>query len=172
MTAPLRPWDRRADETVPAFEAFAHYRDSDPKTRSIERTSEALGKIPANLYKWSVRHEWVNRVKAHDTDIARRASERTEEDDVEALARQVRTMRAVQAQMGKRLLTNAESVSPADAGRLLIAAAKEEREARRLPAKVDVEHGGSVGVWFGFDDEVARVEARADGDDDGDDTPE
>lgn len=161
MTAPLRPWDRRADESAKAFDAFAAYRDAGV-ARSLESVSQTYPKSVPMMKRWSARHEWAARVAAYDTDIARRASERTEEDDVEALARQVRTMRAVQARMGKRLLTNAESVSPADAGRLLIAAAKEEREARRLPAKVDVKHGGSMGVWYGFDPEVDEHEHRND----------
>lgn len=152
MTAPLRAWDRRADESGPAFEAFASYRDAGP-SRSLEAVTAALEKSWTLISRWSGRHEWVARVAAYDTDIARRASERTEEDDVEALARQVRTMRAVQAQMGKRLLMNAESVAPAEAGRLLIAATREEREARRLPARHEHtgKDGGPIRHVLGFE---------------------
>lgn len=149
MAAELRAWDRRADESAKAFEAFVVYRDMGA-ARSLVRTSQEHGKSIATVTTWCGRHEWVKRVAAYDTDIARRASERTEEDDVEALARQVRTMREVQQRMAKRLLTATDRVSAAEAGRLLMAAAKEEREARRLPAKVAVE--GGIDITFGWDD--------------------
>lgn len=149
MAAELRAWDRRADESAKAFEAFVVYRGMGVG-RTLPRVSETHKKSIATINAWSARHDWVARAAAYDTDIARRASERTEEDDVEALARQVRTMREVQQRMAKRLLSAPDRVTAAEAGRLLIAAAKEEREARRLPAKVAVE--GGIDITFGWDD--------------------
>lgn len=139
MTAKLQAWDRRAIETAEAFEAFALYRDAG-SGRTIEAVSEALSKHYAQLAKWSARHEWVARAAAYDTEVARRASAKAIESDADALARQIEDARAIQADARARFVeaaTDASDMSRAEAARVWAMAAKEEREARRLPAKVE-----------------------------------
>lgn len=175
IVAKLQPWDRRPDESGPAFEAFALYRDAGPG-RTVATVASECHKGVSILNRWSQRHDWVDRAAAYDTEVARRAAVKAVESDAAALARQVRQARAIQAKAVKRFqgADAAADLSAAEAARVWALAAKEEREARRLPAKVDVKHGGSVGVWFGFDEEVAQIESRAGApgeidDDDGDD---
>ncbi len=164
MAAKLHAWDRRAAESAKAFEAFAVYREQGAG-RSLVRVSQEHGKSIATVTAWSGRHEWVSRAAAYDTEVARRASARTIESDADALARQIEDARAMQAEARQRFVeaaTDASDMSRAEAARVWAMAAKEEREARRLPAKVDVKHGGSMGVWFGFDPEVDEREHRND----------
>lgn len=139
MAGELQAWDRRAAESAKAFEAFVVYRDGGA-TRSVERVAETLQKDHTFLRKWSARHEWVSRAAAYDTEVARRASARTIESDADALARQIEDARAMQAEARQRFVeaaTDASDMSRAEAARVWAMAAKEEREARRLPAKVE-----------------------------------
>ncbi len=164
MAAKLQAWDRRAAESAQAFEAFVMYRDLGP-SRGMAAVGSELGKSIPLLERWSSRHEWVSRAAAYDTEVARRASARTIESDADALARQIEDARAMQAEARQRFVeaaTDASDMSRAEAARVWAMAAKEEREARRLPAKVDVKHGGSMGVWYGFDPEVDEHEHRND----------
>ena len=62
------PWEQRDDETAPAFEAFAVYRDLGPE-RSQTMTARRLGKSRQLLGKWSVRHDWAARVREYDADV-------------------------------------------------------------------------------------------------------
>jgi hypothetical protein len=56
-------WERQEGESARAYEAFSLYRDYGP-ARSIAKVAEALGKSRALLERWSVAHEWVDRVAA------------------------------------------------------------------------------------------------------------
>lgn len=144
MAARLCAWDRRPTETAEAFEAFALYRDAGP-TRSAASVGVALGKSTTLMERWSGRHDWPARAAAYDTEVARRAAAKTMETDVEALARQVRQARAIQAKAAKRFRTagDSDALSAADAARVWALAAREERAARRIPTTV--EHSGPDG---------------------------
>lgn len=145
MTGELQAWDRRETESAKAFAAFALYRDM-AAGRSIERVAETLQKDHTFLRRWSARHEWVARAAAYDTEVARRASAKAIESDADALARQIEDARLMQIEARARFVeaaTDASDMSRAEAARVWAMAAKEEREARRLPAKV--EHTGKDG---------------------------
>lgn len=70
------PWTRQNGETARAWEAFCHYRDSDPETRVIANTSrwykdkyQLSTKDPDNhaqCYQWSSKNRWVERVESFD----------------------------------------------------------------------------------------------------------
>lgn len=135
----LRAWDRREAESAVAFKAFAAYRDMGVG-RSLPKVGEALGKHHDHLGRWSARHEWVSRAAAYDTEVARRASAKSIESDADALVRQIEDARLMQIDARARFVeaaTDASDMSRAEAARVWAMAAKEEREARRLPAKVE-----------------------------------
>jgi len=69
------PWERQKGESTKAFEGFRTYRDLGAG-RSLVAAAKALGKNKAVLSEWSMRHEWVRRVDAHDAneDRVRRAA--------------------------------------------------------------------------------------------------
>jgi hypothetical protein len=74
------------DETDPAFEAFATYRDLGPD-RSLKAVAQELGKSASLISRWSVRHSWGSRVRAWDVRLDLR---RTDEilDTAATLSRQ------------------------------------------------------------------------------------
>ena len=62
---PDYPWDRQADESPQAFEAFATYRDM-AYQRSLAAAGWKLHKSKKLLERWSAAHGWVKRVAAWD----------------------------------------------------------------------------------------------------------
>jgi hypothetical protein len=63
--AQLKPWERRDDESVPAWEAFVLYRDMGMQ-RSTGKVHKALGKSARLVDGWCARYEWVERCRAYD----------------------------------------------------------------------------------------------------------
>src|SRR5215212_12147936 len=63
------PWDRRPEESAPAFEAFCVYRGQGSQ-RSLRRVASALGKSRSLIFRWSSAHEWRGRALAWDFDQA------------------------------------------------------------------------------------------------------
>lgn len=76
-----QPWDRLPAESPEAYEAFRCYLDLQPK-RSIDRAAAALGKDDSLLWRWSVRHRWVERCRAKsDHDYRKREEAKDAERD-------------------------------------------------------------------------------------------
>jgi len=84
-------WERRGSESSRAFHAFTHYRDVEPRQRSIAAAfaahrSSCSGQhqastipVPSQWKKWSSEHEWVVRAAAYDShrdSLLREARER------------------------------------------------------------------------------------------------
>jgi DNA anti-recombination protein RmuC len=63
-------WDRRANETGPAWEAFRTYLDQG-SGRSHAEVVRRLGKSTALIERWSSRHDWVDRVAAYEAHEVR-----------------------------------------------------------------------------------------------------
>ena len=61
----MNEWERRADESNAAFEAFKIYL----QTRNIKGVSRELQKSTPLLYKWSKRYDWQERARAYDNSI-------------------------------------------------------------------------------------------------------
>lgn len=74
MAPALSLWERRDDETDPAFEAFAAYRDMGPR-RNIRSVGLKLGKSETLMSRWSSGHDWPNRAKAFDRWMDQQATE-------------------------------------------------------------------------------------------------
>jgi len=75
-------WERRADESAVAYEAFVAYREMTPK-RSYRRAAQKLRKSEATVNRWRQRHEWTARARAYDERIERAQAE----DEIEARMR-------------------------------------------------------------------------------------
>lgn len=74
VARPLNSFDRRRDETDPAWKAFLCYRNMGEE-RTLDKARIALGRRPGYMRvieEWSSRHEWVSRVRAWDEAEARR----------------------------------------------------------------------------------------------------
>jgi hypothetical protein len=82
---PDYPWDRQPDESPPAFEAFAIYRDMAYR-RSLAAAAWKLSKSKTLLSRWSAAHGWVERVAAWDAYNDRES--RTELEQERRRARQ------------------------------------------------------------------------------------
>lgn len=63
------PYERKPDESAKAFAAFTTYAHLGPK-RSLAAVGQTLGKSQGLIERWSRRHDWVNRVRAHDGHLA------------------------------------------------------------------------------------------------------
>jgi hypothetical protein len=63
----LEPWERQANESVKAFEAFTAYRDMGTD-RSLAKVGTKLGKSTALMERWSVTHRWVARVEVWENE--------------------------------------------------------------------------------------------------------
>lgn len=62
---PINAWDRRVDETPPAWEAFQCYRDLGLE-RSVAGVRAQLGKSRTIFERWCARHSWVARCELWD----------------------------------------------------------------------------------------------------------
>jgi len=66
---PENPWDRRREESDPAWEAFVLYRTMSPGERSQRRVADKVGKNENLIGRWSSRHDWVNRCFEWDKHV-------------------------------------------------------------------------------------------------------
>ncbi|MEW2127095.1 hypothetical protein AB0891_25585 [Streptomyces sp. NPDC007259] len=67
-------WTRREDETSPAYEAFRTYLGMGA-SRSLSKLAGELNKSMQLLAGWSSKHDWVDRVRAHDQYLASAATD-------------------------------------------------------------------------------------------------
>ena len=68
------PWERRSDETLPAWEAFVVYRDLGLR-RSQRKTCDALAKNRTTVQQWAAKYDWKRRCEAWDAEIDRKRRE-------------------------------------------------------------------------------------------------
>ena len=76
-----KPYERKPNESAKAFAAFRTYAGQGPK-RSLAAVGQVLGTSVGLIERWSRRHDWVNRVRAHDAHLAA-----VEREDLEAKMR-------------------------------------------------------------------------------------
>lgn len=79
-----RSWERQADESTAAFEAFTLYRDTRP--RSLRKVAKTLGKNDALIARWSKAHAWVERCQQWDNELDA-CSQQTQIDEVKEMKR-------------------------------------------------------------------------------------
>lgn len=71
QSSEVEPWERQPDETAKAYDAFNHYLDQPPATRTCRAVAVALGKSRKLITNWSAKHGWVERAAAWDAEQAR-----------------------------------------------------------------------------------------------------
>lgn len=81
------PWERRSDESEPAFEAFKLYREMG-LGRSTAKVGQRLGKSKTLIDRWSSTYEWVRRALAYDRYVDERWRDARERALLETYERQ------------------------------------------------------------------------------------
>lgn len=70
-------WERRPDESDPAWQAFETYREQKPGERSLSQVARTLSKSRPLITRWAGKYAWQLRVAAYDRDLDRRWREQT-----------------------------------------------------------------------------------------------
>ncbi len=91
----LQPWERLDEESDPAFEAFATYRDMGLK-RSTAKVARVLSRSKVLMTRWSSKHGWGLRVRAWDAELDKKAREDRITEVLEMRRRQAQLGRAMQ----------------------------------------------------------------------------
>lgn len=169
---PPLPWERQPDETRPAFDAFAKYRDMGSE-RSLKRLSQDHKKSIATVSAWSAKHDWQRRVTLYDDDLDRCRREASAEAIEQMAARQARDLSSIADVVGaparelaKRLIAEPQllaRLSNADLIKISLAAGKvypQLVQAERLVRGLSTERP-EVGRRVG-DSEVIEYLAGAD----------
>lgn len=76
-----RPWDRLANESDKAYQAFSAYRDMG-SSRSLTRVAEQLQKSTTILGRWSSQFDWVRRTQEFDDFIDHEARKKFEREAI------------------------------------------------------------------------------------------
>lgn len=129
-----KPWDRRADETTKAYEAFCIYRDMGTQ-RSLSKVAEKLQKSDTLMGRWSRNNDWVDRAAKWDDEQDRIEREAAQKEHLKA----IKDMRKRQADSGYALQIKGiqalqkipvTDLTAADIVRLVVEGAKLERIGR------------------------------------------
>lgn len=107
MSRPVQPWERRPTESVPAFEAFAEYRDMGPE-RTLVLVAAKLRKSATLMGRWSSVHEWAERTAAWDAHLDRQRQEAT----VDAVREMAERHAKVAATMGAKVVERLRAIDP------------------------------------------------------------
>lgn len=130
------PYDRLPEESAPAFEAFALYRDMGVE-RSTDEVARQLGKSSALIQRWSSTHRWVERVTAWDNYIDQQARKRIEKNAiqrrVDMLTRHAQAGKALQSYGLKHIQKNPAAEKGSDAISAIQRGVEMERKSEGLP---------------------------------------
>ncbi len=102
-----KPWERQLRESSQAYEAFSIYRDMG-SDRSLRAVAKQLNKILTIIGRWSGAWEWVERIRAHENDLARQAREQAAREVKEMQKRQTKIAMLLQ----KKAVEALEKVDP------------------------------------------------------------
>ena len=137
MPTERNPWDRRPEETPPAWQAFQMYRDLG-LDRSQAEVGKQVGKNLNLMSRWSARHEWVTRAASWDNHLDEQRQQAAEEAmiemgrrhaDIGAAALNLVAQRLVGDDVGKIKQIDANTLTPQDIARFAATFAPLEREA-------------------------------------------
>lgn len=164
MENSVKPWERQIGETERAFAAFARYRDTPPKDRSIDKCvaaeygARSMPKV-AQWKKWSRDWRWQFRIAAW-TDEQDRLAREAQLAEIKAMNRRhIQMALSLQSKGAEKLQKlTADDLTPADMLRLLTEAVKLERIARGEPETI-VQHGVRKHPHDFTDDELAAIAA-------------
>ncbi len=82
-----KAWEQREKETGPAFTAFEAYRAMPPDERSLAKLGVSLGKSTTLMEGWSSKHDWVDRARAWDNELARKVLDEEQRRQAKAIAK-------------------------------------------------------------------------------------
>jgi hypothetical protein len=147
-TDPRQPWDRRPDESPPAFAAFRTYLEQGA-ARSVTKVAEECHKSRSLIGRWSSRHRWRARSDAYDAhDTARYLAEVA--DARRTLAhRHLAVSRVALAKVAAAVEgIDVDGLTVPELTRLSDIATRTEREALQVPVRLEVTgaDGGPVPV--------------------------
>ena len=146
------PYERRENETDPAWAAFVVYRDMG-LDRSLTKVSQAAGKDRSLMEKWSSGHEWRKRVIAYDMEADRRSrigalkgveDMRRRQTKLALLAQDLVTLELSKLVEGAKKHAGASTVDPALVAKLLETSTKLERVVRGEPGEIIETHSADA----------------------------
>ncbi len=147
------PYERRSNESDPAWEAFVLYRDAG-LDRSLAKVAQALGKSVQLIERWSSStrkegHDWRKRVIAYDMDVDRRKrigdlkgieDMRRRQTRLALLAQDLVSLELGKLVKGAKKHGDASTVDPGLVAKLLESATKLERVVRGEPGEIIETH--------------------------------
>lgn len=91
----MKIWERLADESYPAFEAFKIYLAMSERTypKVAAETSKSLTLIK----RWAKRYRWRERADAWDSEVSRQAMKKAADDFAKMIERQINIGRMFQS---------------------------------------------------------------------------
>lgn len=139
------PWDRQPDESGPAWQAFAIFRDLPPGRRSQAEVARELHKSKTLIGRWCARYAWHLRATAHDRDLDQQWMAQTAHLRREAAERDNRLAAVMLSKVVQRLQSiDPEKLSARDCATWVDVATKVSRLALGDPTE-RVEHSGPGG---------------------------
>ncbi len=96
-----KAWEQREKESAPAYEAFLAYRDAEPGQRTVRAVAQKLDKSVTLIGRWSSQHDWLDRARSWDNEVARGADAREKEKQI----KRVVSARARHKKLGKLAFT-------------------------------------------------------------------
>ncbi|MER7047921.1 hypothetical protein [Streptomyces jumonjinensis] len=125
----VEPWERQGGESVPAFEAFAMYRDLGP-ARSVTKVARELHKSRTLVGRWSRSFAWVTRTAAYDREQDRVFLAEQAQARRDVARRHAKLAQAVQGKAVARLqMLDPRELSPSELLRYIQVASEIERRA-------------------------------------------
>lgn len=143
-----KPWDRRAEETTKAYEAFCTYRDMG-RERSLSKVAKELQKSETLMGRWSGQHDWVKRAAKWDDEQDRIEREIAQKEQAKA----IRDMRKRHADLATAMLIKSakalqripdDEIKASDISRMVDVASKLERISRGDVGEVVEERDGGT----------------------------
>ena len=133
-----KPWEKQPNESSPAFEAFAMYRDMGVE-RSHAKVAQALGKSTNLINTWGSKNKWASRINAWEIEEDRlwRLSLGTARRKM--AERQAMTASVMQGKVGQFLLEfDGKKLTANEAARMLEVASRIEQQVLGLPQRLEV----------------------------------
>lgn len=165
------PWERQRGESAKAFAAFCGYRDMGPR-RSLRELARALSANKTTTYlaqlgEWSRRWNWVERVKAWDEELDKKAREAQLEEVRKMRERHVREAMSIQEMAIRRLKgMDPTELSANDVLRYFVEGTKLERISRGEPETIQEHHhtgkdGGPIEIHDAREELTRRINSIA-----------
>lgn len=137
MSGKIRTWERRQNESIQAYEAFAAYRDMGAN-RSIRAVARTLNKSVTLIGRWSSGNAWEARARAWDDYIDDRLRRKELKQHEEMAARHIDIAMRLQEKAQDALKAlDAKAMQPKDIKEFIKIATELERISRGAGEKTD-----------------------------------